>query len=223
MEANELIHFRAFQHEEESAELVELLKDNDIEYKLEEVEGIFDPSFAQTEIPGGFLLLVKPSDIDRIHELINKDLENRLDLLPNDYYLYSFSDKELLDILYRPEEWGDVDALLARKLLKSRNVPLDDAHIEQVKEERELAIVNEKSDPTWWIIFGYILAAAGGLLGLVLGANLYYTKRDLPDGERVYRYEEKARKHGFWIMIISAIVLTYLMVQYFINYEASSI
>ena len=217
MEENELIHFRAFQHEEDSAELVELLKDNDIEYKLEEVEGIFDPSFAQTEIPGGFLLLVKLSDIDRIHELINKDL------LPNDYYLYSFSDKELLDILYRPEEWGDVDALLARKLLKSRNVPLDDAHIEQVKEERDLAIVNEKSDPTWWIVFGYILAAAGGLLGLVLGANLYYTKRDLPDGERVYRYEEKARKHGFWIMIISAIVLTYLMVQYFINYEASSI
>jgi hypothetical protein len=41
-----------------------------------------------------------------------------------DYYLLSFSDDELLDLVRNPDEWGPLDYVLAKQILASHGKPI---------------------------------------------------------------------------------------------------
>jgi len=58
-----------------------------------------------------------------------------------------------------------------------------------------------------WIIVGYFLAVIGGLLGIIIGYLLMSSKKTLPNGVRVYSYNDNDRKHGKVIFIIGIIVI----------------
>jgi hypothetical protein len=56
---------------------------------------------------------------------------------------------------------------------------------------------------TW----GYISAFLGGVIGIAIGLNLWTMKKTLPNGERVYVYNENDRNHGKIMTVVGIIVL----------------
>ena len=76
------------------------------------------------------------------------------------YYLLSFTDKELLEILSKPDEWGHFDYVLARALLAERGLEIPDETIGQMKQQRLLQLAREESEedePDGLVVFGELL------------------------------------------------------------------
>ncbi|MDR1645992.1 MAG: FHA domain-containing protein [Tannerellaceae bacterium] len=69
-------------------------------------------------------------------------------------------------------------------------------------------------NPTALLIFGYLFALMGGLLGVVLGLILANSSRTLPNGSKVPKYSPSAVTNGWIIFSLSIIFgLVWLIVS----------
>jgi hypothetical protein len=102
------------------------------------------------------------------------------------YYLFSFSDAELMEIIQRPDEWGHLDYVLAKKLLAEKGHLVTPALAEELKQQRMTELARPESTHPRQIFVGYL------------------TKTP-PNGQRVYVYPPAERRHGKRMLVISAI------------------
>ncbi len=133
------------------------------------------------------------------------DSKEYIKTLPEDYYLFSFSNNELIEVIQKKDEWNEIDYLLAIKLLKNRGVEITSEDIEKTQKDRLSQLKKPEKSARSWIIAGYIIAMLGGLLGFIIGYVLLTQKKTLPNGERVYEYIESDRKHGKNILYVGII------------------
>ena len=79
----------------------------------------------------------------------------------------------------------------------------------QKKEKRINQLKEPQKAESGWLAVGYIAMIFGGFVGIFMGYYLSQFKKMIPDGEKVYVYDEMARKNGkimFYLSIISVIV-----------------
>lgn len=205
--AEEYLTFKKFNDPELANGIAELLKENNIECAVEDNRGkFFDVSFAYNSVNPDILLKLKPDDFVKAEKTLEDYYDSHLEKTDKDYYLFGFSDEELMEIVAKPDEWGDFDHQLAKKLLKERgrDVQQDELDALQHKRIEELSTPDKASNTL--IVCGYIFAVAGVLIGFILGLTLLKTSRTLPDGRRVPMYTEEDRRHGKRILILSTVV-----------------
>lgn len=154
-----------------------------------------------------FELQMHPENFEKAEELLEKDAESMINDLPADYYLLSFTDEELHDVILKHDEWSEFDYMLARKLLEERGHAIDEAHIRAMRAERINELAKPEKDQKTWVLFGYIFALLGGFFGVITGYVLWTSQKTLPNGQTVYTYSDKDRGHGKIILILSIIVL----------------
>ena len=138
--------------------------------------------------------------------------ELNLKELETDYYLLSFSEAELYDVLVKQDEWSDHDVEITRALLKKKGFRIDEKALQQEIDNRMVEFRKPDKNQTLLIAIGYTCAIFGGFLGLLFGYALYATKKELPNGEKIHRYSEENRKSGFNILVISAITFSIVMI-----------
>ena len=152
-------------------------------------------------------LQLHPDNFEKAEALLEKQAETMITDLPEDYYLLSFTDEELHDVVLKHDEWNEFDYLLARKLLEERGKTIDEAHLKTMRVER----LNELSKPEAingiWIGIGYVMSLAGGFFGFITGYVLMASRKTLPNGAMVHTYDEGTRKHGKIMLIISVAVM----------------
>ena len=123
-----LIPFRRFDSWQNAQHYVEMSEKTGIEYKLEEYDKnpvVLGSLLTEKE----FLIKVRQEEFEQADEKLLQATEiNVPDLEPN-YYLFGFSDEELIEILVKPNEWGEVDRVLAPKLLINRGYNLENLDI----------------------------------------------------------------------------------------------
>lgn len=122
-----------------------------------------------------------------------------------DYYLMSFSDDELLEVIEKKDEWGSYDYTLALQLLKERNITLSQDDIELLQAKRMTNLATPESGTSWWIVAGYLSATLGGLMGIGIGLYMITAKKTLPDGTRLHTYNSKTRRHGSFIFALGLV------------------
>jgi hypothetical protein len=193
--------FRKFHNRQEAKEMEILLRDYGIPCELQDLSSRFDASFAYNPTDKQFGVLLRQEDFDRVNTLLETMSENEIQHLPADYYLYHFSTQELLEVVIKSDEWNPLDIALAKKLL-AHHIDLDTAAIEQLKQKRLQELSQPDPDPVVAIVLGYTLALFGGLLGTAIGLALWFTKKRLPNGQKILAYSEKTRRHGLIIAII---------------------
>ena len=105
----ELIILKKISTNEEATTIIEILQKNDIEYFLEKEDN------EEVELSGdmifGLNIKVKGEDLEKAEELLKDIEEINVERLEKDYYLFAFSDSELIEILEKPDEWGHNDYL----------------------------------------------------------------------------------------------------------------
>jgi len=116
----EYLRFKLFTDKTTAEDFAEVLKQNAIDYKIEEDSLVFDASFANHPLARDYVIAIKQSDFKNASNAYDEYFAKQLNDVPADYYLLQFSDDELLDILARPDEWGAFDYQLATELLKKR-------------------------------------------------------------------------------------------------------
>ncbi|MDF3026224.1 MAG: hypothetical protein K0S23_531 [Fluviicola sp.] len=206
---SEFIAYEKFATIPELKEFVELLKSNNIPYELEDDVEIFDVSFANNNHHRDYRIKLYPEDFDRVNELRNAIAGSELDQVDPGYYLFDFTDEELIDLISKQDEWSPFDFQLAQKILKDRGNEVTPQKINQLKEQRLEELSEPEKHDTFWIGLGYVFAFLGGLIGIIIGYYIISSKKTLPNGERVFTYTEADRKHGSRILLIAitAIIL----------------
>ena len=152
---NEFVLFQSFLTEDEAALTIGTLKENDIEYRIERFKEPLDATIAGDIIQNKIFLKIRSRDFPKANEALDKVILNNISALEKDYYLFSFTNSELLEIIQKPDEWSRQDFLIARKILNERGTELPDEKINAIKSGRIKELSKPETGHMSWIILGY--------------------------------------------------------------------
>lgn len=197
--------YRKFIYKDDALELIKILEENHIPYELANNSSQLDSSFGGDINTKQFELKIQKEDFEEVEkleeELVKVDVENA----EEDYYLFDYSDEELIEIVTKKEEWNKFDYLLAQRILKQRGKEINPELLKVINKQRIDSLSRQEESPTWLIIIGYTAACLGGFLGIFIGGYLMYYKKALPNGDRMYGFGKKDRNHGQNILILSGV------------------
>lgn len=203
--AETFLTFRKFNNTELAQATAEVLERNGIACVIENYQSFFDPSYANNKIDPDIILKIHPDEFIKARQVLEEAYAAGLDQTEADYYLFTFSDAELIEIITKPDEWGAFDYQLAQKILRDRGKEVKPEIAGLLRERRIDELKKPEKTGGFWVPFGYFLAIFGSFIGLIVGWTFCYLRKTMPNGERVYAYAEPIRKDGKRILIISCI------------------
>ena len=201
----DFITFQKFNDQYSAKQFGKLLSEQNVKYVLEDNSLSFDPTFANNNFGTEYCIKIKNEDFEKVNAILESKSEIEINEIDKDYYLLSFSDEELIDVVSKSDEWNKFDVSLAKKLLKERGLEITPLKIEEIKKQRIAELAKPEKSQKGYIILGYITALCGGLLGIFVGWHLMTYKKTLPDGNRVYVYSENDRKQGNRILTLGLV------------------
>lgn len=211
------VTYRQFNDPGMAEQLTGLLKDNNIEFEIEDNSPGFDPAFAYNVLNSQIAVKIAKEDFAIVNDLLNQLNKQEIDSVDSNYYLFQFSDDELLDIITKRDEWNHFDFQLAQKILNDRGKEITPEVIELLGRQRIRELSKTEEGQENWIRAGYLFAIIGGIIGIFIGFHLYTHKKTLPNGERVYGFNSQDRKNGlriFFIGIVMTIIWTIIKYKY---------
>lgn len=217
MDTPEFVHYIKTTNKRNIDELISLAKENNIQYEVENYPEHYYVTYNVDINKLEYIFKIQQQDFLKLEKLELENSELLINNISNDYYLYHFSDIELKEVIQKSDEWSKLDFLLAQKILSSRGITIHENEIEEIKNQRITDLSEPENNQSIWVIFGYILAFLGGILGVIIGYHLVTHKRTLPNGERIFDYHEKDRKNGKIIFVIGTIVLLIKVISFFIQ------
>ncbi|WDF45796.1 hypothetical protein PQ459_12910 [Chryseobacterium sp. KACC 21268] len=198
-------------------EVASILERESIDFQLIDNEKYFDATFVTDPSKIEYQLLIQKDDFENAEKLITKYYSENL-VIPEDYYLKEFSDEELTEIIHKKDEWNEFDYEVAKSLLKDRGIVISETDIERINSERLEKLKTNYEKPNEvknLIVLGYIFSVIGFFASFVMTFCLFISygvslvilklKKQLPNGERVYYFNERDRKHGRRILVLSLI------------------
>lgn len=213
----DFITFQKFNDQNSASELGDFFKEKKLEYLLEDNSLSFDPSFANNGFGKEFCIKLKKSDFEKANTFLNEKAEKEIVEIDPDYYLLSFTNKELFELIATSDEWSLFDVTLAERLLNQRGKEVTQEELEKIKINRIVELSKPDKSQKTYIIIGYITAILGGFLGVFIGWHLLTFKKTLPNGNRVYAYSDNDRKQGNNILIIGVIFLIIWLLYRFLK------
>jgi hypothetical protein len=196
--------------------LSKLLEKNNIYNELVQNKSTLDSSFSSVLLED-FEIKIDKKDFANAEGVILKDSENLIKELPSDYYLFSFENEELIDIIEKKDEWSEMDYTLSIQLLKSRGIYLSIEDLDKSAKKRISELSKPEKNQQIWIIVGYVFAFLGGFLGFIIGYFLWKQKKTLPNGERIFEYDKEDREHGRKILILSILAVFFYIIIFMLG------
>jgi hypothetical protein len=209
----EFVQFQSFATEAEAAVVADVLKENNIAFIIRKAKEPLDHTIAGETPDDLVFLLLRSSDFSRANEILDNQVLKNLSDLEADYYLYSFTNDELFEVLNKPDEWSRQDVLVAGKILSDRGIQLKQEDIRELKIKRMKELEAEEKEPRATIFSGYMLAFLFSIIGIFFGLAFLTAKKVLPDGRKVFTYNSVARRHGRNIVVISSVMIILLIVK----------
>lgn len=206
--------FRTFTDAAAAGELAGWLKDRGIQARVGESADFFDPTFANSILTKYWNVVLPPHQFPAAEALLAAFYELRLASVPADYYLFQFSSDELRDIFREPDAWGDLDKVLAGKILAERGQALSAGEIQDLAAKRYAKLAQPDAGSAGAaVIWGYGLSLAAivfcytryglgcGVVAVLIGSLMARGRKTLPDGRVVDRFDETAQIHGRRIVL----------------------
>lgn len=214
MGSAEFVTFQRFSEKLNAEQLIALLDKHQIETVLEDNTSSLDSSFGGSGLGSDYAVKLRQADFEKANHILIEDSIADLDSIDKDYYLISFTDDELRDVLAHRDEWSTFDFLLAQKLLKERGSEVNQETLDQLKQQRIAELSRPEPRQTGAIVSGYVLALLGGLVAIVIGGYLFTHKKTFPNGERVLVYSESDRAHGKRIFYLGIFCAAFYIFMY---------
>lgn len=195
----------------EAQALEKLLQDNGIETRF-----IDNSSSLVSSLGGGadkeYEIQVKHEDFTKAETVLINVAKEQLGDVPQDHYLFEFTDEELYDVVLKHDEWSDFDYLLARRLLEERGKTIDDELMANLRKQRLADLAKPERNQTIWIVAGYVFALLGGFFGIITGYVLWTSRKTLPNGDIVPTYSKSDRQQGKIIFTLGLIMLPLIII-----------
>lgn len=201
--------FQSFTDPALAQDIAGKLKEANIPFQIEDTSPPIDPLIIGSGLDADIRIKLQPKDFQKAHAVLETYYSQQVDAVENDYYLFSFTDEELQDIITQPDQWGIFDYKLAQKILKERGKEVNEQQMAALKSKRIKEIAKPEQIEKSWIILGYLISIFFSPLGIFFGSAITSFKKTLPNGIKVYSYDERGRKHGQNILIISTVLTVF--------------
>lgn len=203
--ASPYLSFMRFDAIERAEAHARQLRDAGVNCLVEQEPPNVDPLVRQHTIANRIHLMVRGEDFNQGHAVIESYYAQSLDTVEADYYLFSFTDTELFEILQKSDEWGHFDYVLAQKLLRDRGYDISADDLRSLKEKRVAELSRPEAAP--------VGPAVG--MGLLSSYIVATHKKTLPDGQQVYSYSASNRRRAIIIFyIIAAVIAVGLLARF---------
>jgi hypothetical protein len=209
------VTFKIFPDKDSAEDFSEVLRLAGIDFEIEEDSLVFDPSYANNPLNKDYVVKIRQSDMSAATKAYADYFEKQIDQAPPDHYLFEFTDQELEEILAKPDEWGTFDYLLSRKILSQRGIEIPDEKLALLKAERYKQLAQPESENISNIAAYYVISILIVPVGIIIGWIWAYSKKQLPDGNKIYAYNQTVRKHGrilFFGCTVLFLIAVYLRV-----------
>lgn len=203
----DFLRYQTFPSEQAARPFLELLRQHEVPFETSVDSGQpdFDPTMAFNRTYATFVVSLHGPDFEWVRRLEEDAHREALATLSPDHYLFGFTDVELFNILTNPLEWSSLDVILAGQLLRQRGRDVSADTIRLLREHRLAADAQPERSSKGRIIWGYLLALLGGVIGIFIGWELHASKRTLSDGRQVPAYPAAERAHGLRIMVLGIV------------------
>lgn len=222
--AEQFLTFHTFSDEEIATDFAEKLADAHIEYKLELVPKMLSGGIIGTSSSPDVIIKLSPDDFEKAHESLGNYYKKLIGGVEADYYLFEFSNKELFEIISKPDEWGYLDYQLAQKILNDRGQLVDSTTIQKYKDDRINKLAEPGKASKSLIVLGYcFFLPFGSFVSILIGRHLLYDKKTLPNGQSVFSFTDKDHRHGKRmikigiIILIASLIVLILRIVFFSN------
>lgn len=215
---DEFIEYQRFPSVEEARILTDLLDVNYIPFKINDSNNSFDMSGTSINpLETGVSIQIRDIDKDKVDKLNERNTEPSL---VNDHYIYSLSDNDIIDAVVNPEEWTNEEHLLAKEIMRQRNlVPtaeiiktsrsgkIESKKYENVKQDKLIA-----GGASWFLWIGIlsllniVLLIAQQNIQFIMGLGINYVILGVVEGVK--------RSIGINLYLLGY-VLTFLVSTFF--------
>jgi hypothetical protein len=210
--SDKYLTFKKYPDVAEAKGMQQYLIENGIECLFIDNSSRLGSSFSGGDLLKEYELQLKSEDFEKAEILLEREAGEMIKTLPADYYLLTFTDEELFDVVLKHDEWSEFDYVLARRLLAERGKAIDDSIIKSLRHQRIEDLAKPEANQKAWIIFGYVSALLGGFIGITTGYVLLTAQKTLPDGRRVHSYTASDRAHGKIILAIGISIFAIIIV-----------
>jgi hypothetical protein len=204
--------YEKFFNPDQAQPVMTILKENDIPYEFVSIKQVVDQVIAGGGPAYLYELKIPANQFTTANRLLRENIKVDLNEVDPEYYLFNFDDIELVEILKKPDEWGRLDYAIARKILESRHIVYTNDELENLWNKRIEALAKPEQEGRGWVFAGRFFALMGGFFGVLIGLVLIQSTKTLPDGRKVYTYDDETRKQGknilYLSLIVTAVVLT---------------
>jgi hypothetical protein len=214
--AEGLTTYKSFSNESVARLLANLLDENGVEYLITG-DGSRIPEIAGHQVVS-YSVEIKPSDFAVVDELIEARSNAELDSVDPEYFVFSYSDDELIDILRHADEWSPLDVALSQKILKERGNPVSAKQIVAWREERLEESRQTKSIRGTAKVITYVVAIFFPIVGIVMGCVYAFSKKKDARGLPTPSYDAATKSHGKTLIYLAlAMAIVAILVGMFIG------
>jgi hypothetical protein len=203
---SQLTSYEKFFNPDQAQPVLAILKEHNIPNEFTAIKQAVDQVIAGGGPAYLYELKIPANQFETANRLFRESIQVNLDEVDPDYYLFSFQDFELTEILKQPDEWGRLDFVIARKILETRGIVYTSEQMDALWNNRIETLARPEKEGNAWVYTGYFFAVMGGFFGVLIGLALWQSTKTLPDGRKVYTYDESTRKQAKTIMVLSLII-----------------
>jgi hypothetical protein len=200
--------YEKFFSTEQAEPVLHILKDHEIPYELVSITEQVDQLISGGGPAYAYELKIAANQFDMVNRLLYEKIQIKLNEVDPDYYLFTFDDKELLDILKEPDEWGRLDYVIAREILETRGIRFSSEELEAFWNRKMEKLAQPEKASTLGKYGGYSLSVGVCFVGVVTGLVYWRSTKTLPNGDRYYIYDEETRKLGKNMVYLSLVIMT---------------
>ncbi|MEO8088077.1 MAG: hypothetical protein ABI763_14735 [Bacteroidota bacterium] len=134
---NEFKEYLRFPDLEKSLEYTSVLDDNKIPFELDDSGMRYSPYVPNEPWASQYILKLRDSDIEQAEKLFKSLIDKEEGSIPTDHYLYSFSDKDIQDIIANRGEWNEEEIKIAVQIARERKInlsPITPGNTDKVSE-----------------------------------------------------------------------------------------
>lgn len=198
--------YEKFFNPDQAQPVLAILKEHNIPHEFAGIKQAVDQVIAGGGPAYLYEVRIPGDQFNNANRLLRESIQVNLDEVDPEYYLFNFQDFELIEILRRPDEWGRLDFVIARKILETRGIKYTAEELDALWNNRIETLAKPEREGKAWVYSGYFFAAMGGLFGVLIGLVLLQSTKTLPDGRKVRTYDEATRAQAKIIIIVSLIV-----------------
>lgn len=143
---------------QKASEFTLVLEKHNIPFQLDDTSMRFKVIATNDPWDKQFILKLKESDIERAEATFDKELDVELKNTSPEHYLYSFSDKDILDVIANQNDWTKSEVKLSLKIAADRKMDLSAQSIKRAKKIPEAKVdvpkisTIENASAWFWVI-----------------------------------------------------------------------